>query len=292
MNSQDLTCRRYVLVTRLNLARTLRSIPVIRRFLPFLVSRLLPNTPVWIQVRSGISQGMWMRLNPQKDIRLWLGEHEPAVQSALAAVVVSGMVVYDVGAHVGIVALGMARLVGRSGRVVAFEPDPESVEDLLENRDRNGFGTSMTVVPSAVWSYPSSRIGFRRGGERRSHGGVELERHHPVLGTGEVIQVQAVTLDDFIAAGGLIPQLIKIDVEGGEHEVLRGGERLFSGQRPLIVVEVHHKQAADQIQQWLVGHQYRSRCIRPPEQYPCCLLAWPESLKEGDSMWGNDGSSR
>lgn len=292
MNSQDLTCRAYVLVTRLKIARALRSLRVIRRFLPVLVRLLLPDTRVWIQVRSGISQGMWMRLNPQKDLRLWLGEHEPAVQSALAAVIVSGMVVYDVGANVGIIALGMARLVGRSGRVVAFEPDPDSVQDLLENRDRNGFGTSVTVIPSAVWSHPSARISFRRGGERRSHGGVELEQHHPVLGTGEVIQVEAVTLDDFIAAGGLIPQLIKIDVEGGEYEVLRGGERLFSVQRPLIVVEIHRKQAADQIQQWLVVHQYRSRCIRPPEEYPCCLLAWPESLEEGDRMWVHNGNSR
>jgi precorrin-6B methylase 2 len=81
---------------------------------------------------------MWMRLNLQKESRLWLGQHEPTVQSALVTAILPGMVVYDIRAHVGSIALGMARLVGRSGRVVAFEADPETAENLMENRDRNG----------------------------------------------------------------------------------------------------------------------------------------------------------
>jgi FkbM family methyltransferase len=202
------------------------------------------------------------------------------------------MVVYDIGAHVGSIALGMAGLVGRSGRVVAFEADPETAENLMENRDRNGLTTPLEIVSSAVWSYSSSRISFRRGGEKRSHGGVEMDGQYPVLGSGEVIEIPAITLDDFVAKSGLVPQLIKIDVEGGEYEVLSGGERLFSMQRPLIAAEIHHKQAADRIALWLLGHHYRSRWIAPVERFPCCLLAWPESFKGPHWMWTNERIAR
>jgi FkbM family methyltransferase len=288
MNLKELSCRAYLSIERLRIARKARHIPVIGRSMTRLVKLLLPNTLTWVQVRSGMSQGMWMRLNLQKERRLWLGEHEPTLQQALAAVVRPGMVVYDIGAHVGSIALGMAGLVGRSGRVVAFEADPETAENLMENRDRNGLTTLLEIVSFAVWSHSSSRISFRRGGKKRSHGGVEMEGQYPVLGSGEVIEIPAITLDDFVANGGLIPQLIKIDVEGAEYEVLRGGERLFLTQRPLIVAEVHHKQAADQITSWLPTHQYRSRWIAPVEKFPCCLLAWPESFRGSHWMWTNE----
>jgi hypothetical protein len=92
--------------------------------------------------------------------------------------------------------------------------------------------------------------------------------------SGEVIHVPGIALDDFIASGGPVPQLIKIDVEGGEYEVLRGGTNLFAKGRPLIIVEVHHSRAADQIDAWLIEHQYCGKC--PNESFPRCLFAWPK----------------
>jgi len=87
--------------------------------------------------------------------------------------------------------------------------------------------------------------------------------------------VPAIALDDFIATGGPVPQLVKVDVEGGEYEVLRGGSNLFTKQRPLIIVEVHHQEASDHIHPWLIEHQYCGRWIIPSENFPCCLFAWP-----------------
>ena len=292
MNFNDLTCRVYRLLERLKILRILRRAPLVRRSVTHVVKLLLPETRTWIQVQSGISQGMWMRLNLQTEARLWLGEHELTVQSALLTAVFPGMVVYDIGAHVGSITLGMARLAGPLGHVVAFEADPETAENLMENRARNNLTTPIEIVSSAVWSYSSSLISFRRGGKKRSHGGVEMDGQHPVLGSGEVIQVPAITVDDFVANGGRVPQLIKIDVEGGEYEVLRGGERLFSLQPPLIVAEIHHKQAADQITPWLLDHQYCSRWIAPAEKFPCCLLAWPKSFTASRGIWASEALGR
>jgi len=285
MNLNELTCRAYLGIRKLKIAEILRRIPGVKSPAKRLLRVLLPSKPVWVQVRSGMSQGMWMRLDLQRETRFWRGEHEPTLQGALRAAVLPGTVVYDIGAHVGSIALGVARLVGPNGHVVAFEADPRNAETLRENRDRNHLTSTLRIVSSAVWSHSSNGISFRSGGEQRAHGGVEMEGQRPVLGRGQLIDVPAVTLDDFVANGGPAPQLVKIDVEGGEYDVLRGGDRLFSTQRPLIAAEIHHKQAADQISPWLAEHEYACRWVAPVEKFPCCLFAWPKAYRGPAWMW-------
>lgn len=285
MNLNGLTWRAYLRIRELKIAETLRRIPGLKRPANRLLMAVLPDKPVWVQVRSGMSQGMWMCLDLRRENRLWRGEHEPILQNALSAAALPGTVVYDVGAHIGSIALGVARLVGPTGHVVAFEADPRNAEALRENRDRNHLTSTLRVVSSAVWSYSSDGIFFRSGGDKRAHGGVETDGQRSVLGSGPLIDVPAVTLDDFVANGGPVPQLVKVDVEGGEYEVLRGGDRLFSTQCPLIAAEVHHQQAADQIGPWLVEHEYSSRWVAPAEMFPCCLFAWPKAYRGPDWMW-------
>jgi len=238
--------------------------------------RFLPKVQVWVQIQSGLSKGMWMHLRLHREALLWSGEHEPDVQNAILAKVGPGAVVYDIGAHLGTMALGTALLVGDLGLVVAFDGDPENVARLQEHCARNGLENRLRVVHAAVWSRTSiDGIGFRRGATARSQGGVQADGNRPVLGSGEVINVTAVSLDDFIGAEVPPPQLVKIDVEGGEYEVLRGGKKLFAKQRPLVIAEVHHQQAAEQITSWLSEYQYRAQWNVPKEQFPRHLFAWP-----------------
>ena|SRR5579862_7795099 len=124
-------------------ARKLRRWPRIARAIKRLLRIKSRDTQVWVQVRSGLSQGMWMRLHLPQEARLWRGEHELAVQDAILEAVRPGAVVYDVGAHAGSLALGIARLVGPLGRVVAFEADSRNVENLRENRLRNRLAESL-----------------------------------------------------------------------------------------------------------------------------------------------------
>src|ERR1700676_654070 len=101
---------------------------------------------VWGRIQSGLSQGMWMQICVPGEAGLWRGEHEPDVQNAILAAVRPGAVVYDVGAHVGTMALGAAQLVGDLGRVVAFDGDPENIQRLQRNRARNGLEARLQVV--------------------------------------------------------------------------------------------------------------------------------------------------
>ena len=71
-----------------------------------------------------------MRLQIPEEAGFWRGDHEPEVQATLSAIVHPGDIVYDVGAHIGSLALGASRLVGANGKVIAFDADPENVERL------------------------------------------------------------------------------------------------------------------------------------------------------------------
>jgi hypothetical protein len=161
MNLDGLTCRAYLGIRDLKMAEILRRIPGVKRPARRLLRVLLPGKPVWVQVRSGMSQGMWMRLDLRRETRLWRGEHEPILQSALRAAVLPGTVFYDIGAHVGGIALGVARLVGPNGHVVAFEADPRNAETLRENRDHNHL--TSTLLPPMVFPFG----GRREEGTRR-----------------------------------------------------------------------------------------------------------------------------
>jgi FkbM family methyltransferase len=192
----------------------------------------------------------------------------------IRASVHEGSVVYDVGAHVGVVTFGAARLAGGSGRVIAFDADPENVASLRKCCALNRYEERIRVVQAAVWS-SNNGVAFRRGSTRRSHGGVMANGFQPVRADGEIITVESTTLDAFIASQGPRPELVKIDVEGGEYEVLRGGATLFSRDRPRIIVEVHHREALDQIRKWIEEFRYAPHWSVPPQGFPRMLCAWP-----------------
>lgn len=244
------------------------------RLLRWTRANLVPRSKVWVRVEHGLAEGLWMRLHLPEETFLWRGDHEPDVQALLAKFLRPGWVAYDVGSYVGFFALGMVRVVGREGRVFAFEPDPENANRIREHVAKNSLAAQIQVVEAGVWrATKESTISYRRGRQARSQGGVEADGLKPVLASGEHILVPSISLDKFIAHGNPAPQLMKIDVEGGETAVLAGAERLLSEHRPVIICEVHHAQAARWIEEWLPARGYRMDWMLPPEQFPRRLLA-------------------
>jgi FkbM family methyltransferase len=236
---------------------------------------------VWVRVQSGLSKGLWIRVYLPEEAEYWLGTHETLVQEVISALIQPGSVVFDVGAHVGSIALGAARLAGSSGHVIAFDGDPRNVLSLGRSCSRNRFDDRLKVIHAGIWSR-SDREGiiFRCGNRHTSRGGIEDDGCKPVLADGGLIRVPAITLDEFIETRGLLPDLLKIDVEGGEYEVLRGASVLFRTKRPLIIVEIHHAAAAAQVAEWLSTYRYLAEWDVPKEGFPRTLFAQPAELTE------------
>jgi FkbM family methyltransferase len=141
-----------------------------------------------------------------------------------------GDVVLDVGAHIGYFTLLMAREVGRRGCVHAFEPDPGNLGLLERNVRLNGY-RNVTIEGAAVSSGPGTVSLYRsldnRGDNRIVDPGEEAR---------PVVFVPSLSLDDYTAARGIVPDLIKMDIQGAEASALDGMERLIATSPRLVFI--------------------------------------------------------
>jgi len=218
-----------------SLLAVLRQVPVLGRCLRWVSAKLVPRSALtWVQVRTGPAQGLWLHLNPRTGTSYFNGGGEPEVQQVLQTHLRRGMTFYDVGANIGLFSMIAARLVGATGRVVAFEADPEIAARLREHVARNELAWA-TVEEKAVWSEAKEVYFARTDPETSPDRGLG----HVVNDDGaDTIEVGAVSLDEFALTHGA-PDFIKCDVEGAEVEVFRGARRLLHEKRPGIVCEMH-----------------------------------------------------
>ena len=156
--------------------------------------------------------------------------HEVATLRALIA---PGMVIADVGANVGFYTIEMAERVGRSGRILAFEPDPFNFRQ-LEGRARKARLGNVDAYQLALGDRRKRATLYCSAYNRADN---RLSRSHEEQHV-EACDVQVERLDDFLAA---IPRptidALKVDVQGSEAEVLRGAERTLKGGLRWIWIE-------------------------------------------------------
>ncbi len=207
----------------------LASIPLLGRLTRRLSHALSPpGRRVWVKVTAGPVAGLKMKLDTRYEHAFWRGTYELELYDRLQSILAPGAVVYDVGAHSGYFTLAAARLVGPEGHIYAFEPDRVNAQRLEEHLQVNRIA-NVTLVSKAVWSR-SGEIAFAVD---ETH----FDRSYGRAGAGPAT-VEAITLDAF-SAGERAPALIKIDVEGGECEVLRGAATLLDASAPMVLCEIH-----------------------------------------------------
>jgi FkbM family methyltransferase len=211
------------------------------RALRGLLTHAAPAGLTEVAVAAGPLAGVRLALDLRAEKDLWLGTYEPNLLEAAAALVRPGDVVYDVGANLGYLTLLFARLAGPAGRVLAFEPLPANLDRLRRNLALNGLDQLVQVFDLAV----ADRAGRTRflvhdsGGMGKVEGAAGRDERY-----GETITVQAVDLDSFVfRRRHPPPQVVKLDVEGGEVLALPGMRRLLAEVRPALLLELHGPQA-------------------------------------------------
>jgi FkbM family methyltransferase len=158
----------------------------------------------------------------------WLGTYEQDKQRAIGRFVRPGDIVFDIGAQAGFFSLLLARLVGETGTVIAFEPSPTQCSMLLRHVALNHL-ENVRVVQAAV----SDRPGLACFTVDR---GVTMNALADAQPAGP-LTVATVALD---AVDLPAPALMKIDVEGAESRVLAGARDLIRRRRPIVFVALHN----------------------------------------------------
>lgn len=207
-----------------------------------------PHGLTVVDVAAGALAGCRLELDLQAEKDYWLGTYEPELQAALAELVRPGMMAYDVGANIGYISLQLARRVGPDGRVFAFEALPANLERLRRNLALNGLENRVEVIAAAVVdaARPVRFLVGPSGGMGKAAGSAGREK----ISYNQTIDVPGLSLDDFAGlptpgpARPPLPDVIKMDIEGGEVLAMPGMRRLLHAARPVMLMELHGPESA------------------------------------------------
>jgi len=160
------------------------------------------------------------------------GGWEPKVTAFLLEKLKPGMIFIDVGAAIGWFTIIAASIVGRSGRVIAFEPAPHRFRTLFENVKLNTDGNVECVNKAVSSEKGEAYISGQEILMYLSPSKSRFKRNVPI---------DVVTLDSYLKRRGVERvDMMKIDVEGAELRVLKGMEQTIRNSGEIkIICEVH-----------------------------------------------------
>jgi FkbM family methyltransferase len=148
-----------------------------------------------------------------------------------------GMTILDIGAHIGLMSIPFSKRTGPEGKVFAFEPTPTTVRVLEKTVKLNG-GSNVSIEPYAL-SHKKGKLTFHIS-ENEVDNSNSLVNNKRTDRMENAIEVDVSTIDDIVREKGLERiDFIKIDVEGAELQVLKGGDQTISKFRPPMILSIH-----------------------------------------------------
>jgi FkbM family methyltransferase len=142
-------------------------------------------------------------------------EREPELLYILRKEIKEGMCCIDLGANIGYVTLLMCDLVGEEGKIYSIEPDPNNLKYLHKNIKLNNYENIVDIYDIAI-SNTEGIFDFYIGNAPNLNSLIKIEK------SIKSIEVKTDTLTNFCSNKSLFPELIKMDIEGGEVGVLEG----------------------------------------------------------------------
>ncbi|HLK32174.1 MAG TPA: FkbM family methyltransferase, partial [Terriglobales bacterium] len=235
------------LVSSLSWGRKLKQLPWARAVYAALYKTFRPAGPLQAEVR-----GLRVHLDPAdtlitRCLLVYGGVWEPLETEIFVSLVQPGMVVIDVGAHIGYYTLLAARSVGQEGRVFAFEPAPASYGLLCRNLESNGCDQVVAVRKAVAAHSGVARLWL-------SPESSALNKLLASDGGNAWVEVGTTSLDDYFADYTGRLDVIKIDTEGAEQLILDGMQRLLRRHRDLAIFTEFFPNALQS-------------CGSPPKQY-------------------------
>lgn len=178
-----------------------------------------------------VIQGHKMFLDPKDSLRLSLsGTYEPLETEVVKKIVKKGNTILDIGANIGYYTLLFAKLVGKKGRIIAFEPDPDNFALLKKNIEINNY-KNVILVQKAVSD---------KTGKLRLYFCEDNKGNHRIYDSGDnrqSIKIESIRLDDYFKNYDGSINFIKMDIQGAEGGALQGMPNLLKKNKVKIVTE-------------------------------------------------------
>lgn len=171
-----------------------------------------------------------VRASPQA-VLYFSERFEPYVTNLYCSLLKEGVTVADVGAGIGYYTLLASKIVGNTGAVLSFEPEPHRFREMVDNIQVNKCNN---VEPFELAI--SDKEGTSKFEEVDAFGsGCVVKARKDAK---KIITLKTTTLDSLKNNF----DIVKIDVEGGELEVLRGMKNILAKGKVKIICEVHPEQ--------------------------------------------------
>ncbi len=175
-------------------------------------------------------QGSWMYVDDKDSLNLTkYGIYEPVETALIKKLIKPNYVVLDIGANIGYYTLMLAKLVGETGKVYAFEPEPRNYHILQQNIEFNNL-KNVHVHNTAIAEKSGTSTLHLCDTNRGMHRIYESQWCKE--GT---VNVPMTAIDDLIEYA----DFIKMDIEGAELGALKGMKILLKKHHPTILMEFH-----------------------------------------------------
>jgi len=237
--------------------------------------------PAWYTVRAGPLAGAQLLLT-----RAEKGSWEDMIEGTFDSFFyeelpkhaeLKGAVCWDIGAHIGYHSLAFAAL---GAEVVAFEPNEHNAKVLRMHLEKNpALGRRIRHLALALADHDGEMTFVQSSDMSGASSGSHLETGCEPLKVYpgfDRVGVPVAQIDTLIEARSeKRPAILKIDVEGAEALVLRGGIGLLTSHKPLILMEVHHIRLLLEVQELLLRCGYRIKLLDPDHATPsrCFIMA-------------------
>lgn len=187
--------------------------------------------PRYRRVKAGPARGATLYTSYRYGTRTLLGLFESELIPYLKRYVHPGSVCYDIGAYGGYYTFAFAKLAA-PGRVYAFDSDAQAIDQIEILKGYN------------------------------AHLGSVIALHRIRIEAAHVDDLQT-SLDHLVYVQGWTPpDVIKIDVDGGELDILRGSARLLRERHPRLIVEIHSADLERACRQALEHVGYRPTLVK------------------------------
>jgi FkbM family methyltransferase len=140
-----------------------------------------------------------------------------------------GDIVLDIGANIGYYTLIFAKLVGKNGKVFAFEPDPTNFSLLKKNVEINEY-KNVVLIQKAV-SDKSEKLDLYLSDDNPGD--------HRIYDSGDsrkTIEIESIKLDEYFKNDNQIIDFVKMDIQGSEWKAVHGMEKILEQNKSVKII--------------------------------------------------------